>query len=329
MSSNRRTASHVRRWGTGVGVAGGAVVAAAMIGAAPTARADTSTVGDVLSQATADLSQYDFSQLFNPDNPSLTGAFEVIDQGFFTAGQTFTQGFDADIVPAADQTNPLLLDAANELLNADQALLNSGATTPVELAANDMLVQDAANNMSNVIFAELFAAGAANAEPGAASTADTASVLDMATASVTTTGTSPADLLSEASTDLTDANQVLGQMDVSGVPDQPALGVFVDTAITQQNVALQQLGTLASAESTISSYDNGALSSLVAPLFTDIDQQWYQTSEAVLTADQALEAAVTSGSGLDAAQFGALIPDLQLLGDAFNAIPIDWASSLF
>lgn len=67
MGRHRRTVVQVRLWGAGVGVVGGAAIAAASIGAAavPIARADTSTVGDVLGQATADLSQYDYSQLFN------------------------------------------------------------------------------------------------------------------------------------------------------------------------------------------------------------------------------------------------------------------------
>lgn len=54
MINNRRTACRVRRWGTGFGLATGAVVAAAVIGVT-TAHADDAD--ELLGQAGSDLTQ--------------------------------------------------------------------------------------------------------------------------------------------------------------------------------------------------------------------------------------------------------------------------------
>lgn len=139
----------------------------------------------------------------------------------------------------------------------------------------------------------------------------------------------PPELLSEATTNLTDANQVLHGLDVSGLTGQSGfLDVLIGNATVGQNISLQDIATLGASEGEISSYGGGELSSFVTPLFTEVDQQWYQASEAALVADQALQAAVASDSGLDAAQLAVLSADTSLLFDSFNASIVDFGASL-
>jgi hypothetical protein len=144
--------------------------------------------------------------------------------------------------------------------------------------------------------------------------------------------TSPLDVLGDAQSDLIDANQVLGQIDVSGLTgDEAGVGPNITTLIDTQDHALTALDKLDSAESAILSFDNGSLSNFISPLFTNLDQQWYQTAEALLGADQSIASAVSGGSFADilAAQFAALAPDAQLLSDSFQSLPTDWIGSLF
>jgi hypothetical protein len=143
---------------------------------------------------------------------------------------------------------------------------------------------------------------------------------------------SPLDLLGDAQSALIDANQVLGQIDVSGLTaDEAGVGPSITTLIDTQDHALTILDKLDSAESAILSFDNGSLSDFVSPLLTNLDQQWDQTTEALLSADQSIASAVSGGSFADilAAQFEALAPDAQLVGDSFQSLPTEWIGSLF
>lgn len=134
----------------------------------------------------------------------------------------------------------------------------------------------------------------------------------------------PADLLDSAHTNLMAANQVLSQIDV---PVQPPGAIALQ--MTQQDLALYNLGQLESAQDVISSHD-GAFSGIINQLFfTPLDQGWVNASESVLNADQALSAAIASGSGLEAAEFGLFSPDFQLLSDALNSIPLEEVALLF
>src|SRR3984957_22617 len=165
---------------------------------------------------------------------------------------------------------------------------------------------------------------------GAGLAAAAAPVIGMGTAHAD--DTSPLDLLGNAQSALTDANQVLGQIDVSGLTgDEAGVGPSITTLIDTQDHALTALDKLGSAESAILSVDNGSLSNFISPLFTNLDQQWYQTAEALLGADQSIASAVSGGSFADilAAQFEALAPDAQLVSDSFQSLPTDWIGSLF
>jgi hypothetical protein len=133
---------------------------------------------------------------------------------------------------------------------------------------------------------------------------------------------SPADLLADAQTEFVDANQVLNEIPSNDIPSL-VLNQFQD-----QDTALVSLSTLGLAETSISSYDNGALSDVVSPYFTNLDQNWYQAGEAVLNADTALDAAIVSGAGLNAAELGAIVPDLQVISDVFSSGAIEQAAGL-
>jgi hypothetical protein len=152
-----------------------------------------------------------------------------------------------------------------------------------------------------------------------------------AAAAATSGQPAPADLLDSASTNLTDAIQVLNQIDVSNLGLE---AVFVNISTDHQNELLDSLGQLQSAQETIqdtlSSHD-GSLSSLVDQLFfVPLDQGWDQHSEALLDADQALAAAAetASNSGHFAAQFDVLEAQLLLTGDMFSSYPVVVAGDL-
>src|ERR1700727_1314365 len=107
--------------------------------------------------------------------------------------------------------------------------------------------------------------------------------------------TSPLDLLGNAQSALTDANQVLGQIDVSGLTgDEAGVGPSITTLIDTQDHALTALDKLDSAESAILSVDNGSLSNFISPLFTNLDQQWDQKAEALLGPHQSIDTSVSA-----------------------------------
>jgi hypothetical protein len=154
MISNRRTACRVRRWATGVGLASGAVVAAAMIGSAsgPVARADTPE--EVLGQAgsdftqgtsvldtapTADLGSQSADLLTAQESlpaqldPILTQIGSV-QEGLSAGDQTFLANADEQFVTAAQ--NLLLADHA--FVAADQAgQLSGSGLLPADLPVID------------------------------------------------------------------------------------------------------------------------------------------------------------------------------------------------
>lgn len=130
----------------------------------------------------------------------------------------------------------------------------------------------------------------------------------------------PISLLDSAQTELTDANQVLSQIPTQGNLD-------LATAVAQQtgfqDMLLQNLGHVESAESVILSHA-GSFSALIDQFwFTPVDQGWLNETETVFAADQALAAAAASGSGLQAADFGEAAAAIQSLPLVFNDFPIE------
>jgi hypothetical protein len=144
-----------------------------------------------------------------------------------------------------------------------------------------------------------------------------------AAATAATAAADPSNLLSEATTNFTDANQLLGEIPSGDFAS-------VTSAIDAQDTLLQTLGFLDSAESSLLSVDNGALADLLNPWFASVDQGWYSASEAALNADQALETAVASGSATaeDTALLGLITPSLDALGPDLNSVPIIFADIL-
>jgi hypothetical protein len=136
-------------------------------------------------------------------------------------------------------------------------------------------------------------------------------------ASAAPAGTTPADLLSDATANYTDAGQLLNAIPSGSIGDYaPAL-----TSVEHfDGDMLQGIANLNSAESALSPYDNGVLSEFLNPIFTNIDQSWDQASQAALDATQALDGVVGSGSTADIAagllavstsEFEALGPTIQ------------------
>jgi PE-PPE domain len=138
-----------------------------------------------------------------------------------------------------------------------------------------------------------------------------------AAADAAPTAATPADLLSDATTNYTDASQLLSAIPSGSVGEYaPALA----SATEFDGNMLQGIANLDSAESALSSYDNGILSEFLTPVFTNIDQSWDQASEAALSSTQALDGVVGSGSTADIAagllavstsEFEALQPAIQ------------------
>ncbi len=139
------------------------------------------------------------------------------------------------------------------------------------------------------------------------------------------TATDPIGLLDGAETELTDANQVLSE-----IPTQGNLNLAAEVAnlTGSDDTTLQLLGHLETFEDKILAND-GSLSVLINPLLTNLDQNWYNATEGLLSADQALDAAALSGSGLQAAELGVAAADFQMLGPVFDSIPVAFASLLF
>lgn len=114
------------------------------------------TAGTMLTQAAIIFGQDNpFQQLFSPDNGKGTFAdyVQALDQELFHVGQVLPQGYLENIgaaLPETDQTNAVLLDAAQGLLSADQALFNAD-TTGQGLLAADLAVQQADLTLGNAV----------------------------------------------------------------------------------------------------------------------------------------------------------------------------------
>jgi len=121
--------SSVRRWATGMGLAGGAAVAAAMIGTAgaPTARADV--IDDLLIQAEDDID--DAATLYSGIDPSELPATQAANIGAVASDLQNEAGLVSQIQSQQDalsealQTNSQLVGADNQLATASGDLLSA------------------------------------------------------------------------------------------------------------------------------------------------------------------------------------------------------------
>lgn len=316
----------IRRWGAGAVLATGAAVLGM-------GSAGADTPDDVIGQTIAELNQGNVVlDAASTADLSARQADALMVQTTL-APQTDPillqlEGLQNNL-PAGDQTllgsvDEQLLTAAQNVVSADQAFvaadqageLSSNSFLPIDLTAleADLGLGGAALNADFESFLTLF-------DPGFAT--DTA-----ASAAVTTTN--PADVLSQASNALTAGNQALDTINVSGIGD--AFANTVSSQLTFDDHAIVDIGNLAAGENLITANDGG-FSTIVNDLLTPIDQNIYQSSEAVLAADQAFQVALAADTGsMDpsalAAEIGLLSPDFQLLGDLFNALPIEFVGQL-
>jgi hypothetical protein len=317
MNGNRRTSRRVRQWSTGVGLA---AAAAATIGMG-TAHADTPV--DVMGQAVSDLTQgatvlgtADTADLSTRQLDVLTaqeGISTQLDSGLTQLGslqEELPAGAQSYLASADEQ----FVTAAQNLLSADQAFVAADQAGELSGGGNSLLPADLSllEGDFDLLSADWHALGA-----------DFVAVFDpnIGTASAAATDASPAGLLSEATTNYTDANQLLAE-----IPGGEY--AVVGTQTLAQDGYLQDIASAGSAESALTSYDNGALADLLNPAFSSVDQGWAQASEAALSADQAVETAVASGSATDisTALFGTIGPEYQALGPDFQSAFIDLAA---
>jgi hypothetical protein len=299
----------VRQWCTGA-----ALAAAATIVGVGTAHADSTDelIGQAISAAnqasavldaapTADLSAQQASFLLTQQNFDQNAYFlEQIgtQQDLVSAGdQPFLAGADEHLVTAAQD----LLTSDQALVAADQAGQLSGGLDGVDLGVIEANfgLEGAELNALGDTFLAIFDPSI-NAETAAGAAA-----------------IEPASLLSDATSNYTDANQILAELPSSSVSSyMPAIAT--DTMF--QDSALQDIAQLGASESALTTFDNGVLSDLLNPVFTSVNQGWDQASEAALAADQAVQTAVATGSASDIAtafigtstpEYQALLPDLQ------------------
>lgn len=326
----------VRCWVARVGVAGGGAAVAATVIGTSIARADA--IDDLLLQAEGDMTQTAtlFSGLDSSSMPALAGAISSFEsQGeLISQLQTQQDGFSAALqtgsqLISADQQ---LADASGNLVAASQTLVNAINAGDLPLSATETFSDkltglEAAFGLLNaeifqVIPAEFIAGFDTVADGG---TLDLAG-LDpgLAAAAVTPIVTSyPFELLKDAGDNLTAATQAL-----DAVPADDVVNLLTPQ-LDLQSTALQALGELTSTETTISAYDNGALADIVTPWFTFVDQGWAQGTETLLNADTALDAALTGGSGVEAAELTVIGADFGVFGDLTNSLGIELSSLLF
>jgi hypothetical protein len=351
MSSNRRTSCLVRQWQWSAKL-GLAAAAVAVIGMG-TARADT--IDELLIQSEGDMTQT--GTLYGGIDPSLLDPYQAANQ----AGEVASLQNQADLISQIQTQQdalPETLQSSSQLLTADQQLVTasgdlvSAMHTFVNAAdAGDFatgqtptLIGDLTGFFAklDVAYAELFQLLPAelNAEfttvfDGFPNTVEPITVpTDLATgadSAATVTDSNPADLLSDASTTLTDGNQALESINVSGLDEQ--LAGTITAQLGLDNHAIVDIGNLAAAENVISAND-GSFSTVVNDLLTPIDQNIYQSTEAILAAEQAFDVALSADTGgvdpaVLVADLGLLAPDYQLLGEIVNAVPIDWFAQLF
>ncbi|UVO12024.1 hypothetical protein NM962_19290 [Mycobacterium sp. SVM_VP21] len=339
-------ANNAQRWAAGVTLAGGAAVAAAMIGAAgmPAARADS--IDDPLTQAEGNFN--DAATRYSGIDASLLPAHQAANIGVEVSDLHNQADLVSQIQSQQDglsetlQTNPQLAAADNQLATASGDLLSAvnasvnaadagdyatGATLSGEVTGYFDRLNLAGTEIFQVLPAELNAefttlfVGFPKVEPitvpaGIATGADSTALAS------SVTGTTPAGLLSDATTNYIDANHLLSELPASSFGQYaPALA----TAIQFDDSTLQNIANVGSAEAALSSYDNGALSELLTPLFTSVNQSWDQASEAALAADQAVGNVVGSGSTADitAAMIGISGPEYDAIGSTIQSEFID------
>jgi hypothetical protein len=317
MTNNHRPCCRVRRWSASAGLA---AVAAAKIGAAgaPAANADDGSLATdigLLSTAQADLT--DTLNVLGGSQavPDIFGQIEAIQTPLLSSDNSLISGLGEILFNGPDQ----------QLAQASDTLLSAANTFTASPTATDGLDLISAGfgfdgsllfgNLPADVFGKLTeqVLGLGSAAGGAATdVATSASVPDI----------TPTDLLDEAAVNFTSADQVL-----ASIPSVDS-DTFLASQPGLQNLAEDALTHLGAAEGALSSYDNGALTDLLNPWFTEVNQGWLQASEAVLNGDQAVETAISTASGVQAAEFADYAASFGIVSSEFNSLPIEFLSIL-
>ncbi|UMB71971.1 hypothetical protein [Mycobacterium paraterrae] len=326
-----------RRWVAGVGVAGGAAVVAALMGTS-VARADT--IDLFLSQAQDDMAQVStlFSGLDSSSLPSAAGLLSSFEGQEELIAQIQTQ---QDTFSEALQTSSQLVNAdqqlssaSGELVAASQQFVNAVNTGDLPLSTTESLSDKLTGLEAGFGFlnAEIFQVLPAELNAGLSTIFDGGTidfnVIDpgIAASAAAPAATDPATLLSEATADLTEANSVLGGIDVSGQPSDLASLVSTSTEIvgSQEQIQavilnLQNVVVDAQAQGTsLPGYE--LVTEATNALFTNADQTLLNADAALLASDQVLANAISGGTGLtDLQAFESVASILGSLGADFGA----------
>jgi hypothetical protein len=319
--SRHRTTGRARRWAGGIGTA---AAAAATIGAG-TAHADEGSVpADIglLNTAQTDIAEaFSLSGHTNAD-AGFFPELEAIQTPLLSSDNSFVSGFGEVLFNGPDQqlaqASETFLSAAETLSSDTTNFTALGDYASTGFQVTGAIFGEIPSTLIGKLTDQIF-------DIGGFDTASAGAAVDVATSTsaVAAADLGPADLLGEASTNLTDASQVL-----SGVPASDAVDLL-STQLNLQDAALQVVGNLDTAQGVIDSYDNGALAELVTPFFNSMDQGWVSVTETLLNADQAFDVALVGGTGVEAAELAVITADLGLAGDALNSFATDFASLLF
>jgi hypothetical protein len=319
----------LRRWSGAAALA----AAAATIGVS-TAHADTPD--DVLGQAIDDLNQGVLmleaapTAVISANQADSLASTVTLSKELVSPIEQF--GSVQDGLSAGDQNflanaDEQFVTAAQNLLTADQAFVaadQAGDLTGNGFQAADLGLVQAEFGFIPAAFDAGGATLLAAFDPSIAAVGAASAAADLTTDAVQPIVTSyPFELLNDAATNLTDANQVLASLPAGDAVD------LLPTQLNLQDAALEAIANLDTAQSAIASYDNSVLADLVTPLFNSMDQGWASASEAVLTADQALDVALVGGTGVEAAELTVIAADFGIAGDAFSSLGTDLASLLF
>jgi hypothetical protein len=329
--------SNVRRWATGVGLAGGSAVAAAMIGmvAAPAAYADDADifpVGTPLGQAgeilTVDNSVLGDATVPAQFEPFLEEQTQILDnaEGALNSAEAL-QGPTGAAYPLFTGADEWFRSATVAFESATNAFASDPtAATQSDLLFPDLQIIGASSDLAFVDnLAPLFGLGDINA-------AGTAT--ELAASAASTAGIDPADLLSEATADLTEANTVLSGVDLSGQSSDIASLVSTSTQLIGSQEQLQDaivniqnlIVDTQMQGSSMPGYD--LVTEATNALFTNADQDLLNADAALLASDQILAQSISSGAGLTdldtlqgaAAMLGALGADFSSLATSFDAV---------
>jgi hypothetical protein len=321
MISDSRTADRVRQWSVGVGLAGAAAAAAAMIGmaCAPAALADDGSLATDIG-------------LLNSAETNVTDGFNVWTQAYGEAPpssadltQAITQ-FEADQTPLLSSDNSLLSGLGEALFNgpdqqlaqASDAFLSAAEAYAVDPSTTNAL--DAASASLQFDDSLLFDSGPANLigqvidqvlHLGGSDAASASAATDLAT-SATSASATPDEVIGQAIADLNQGTVVLDAAPTADLSARQA-DILADTENlnTELDSPLAQMATL---QDGFSAADQTYLA--------NADEQLVTAAANMLSADQAFvtadQAGDLSGTSLNSTDLTLLDSALVLLSADFN-----------